>query len=1346
MKITLPFAVTFLLFLSMAPTQILSQCQNNEVILNTNSAQFAEEMSYELLDEDDNIVFSFQGNSNFTTHIDTLCLDDGCYLLKSYDSYGDGWNGGSLNLSWSGDSITIALLDGFEGFQYFGINQTDCVPAVTGCTDPSSYNYNPLASEDDGSCLNLEDLLYLQQWDTLSAGGPKDNRINFVVQNRGVNNPDDNFESLEDMVDALGETFLPAFDISSGSAKTPYAQYKNFFNIYAAYWEDAPTQEEWWSFDIIKNLRDEVFLPWSNDETGWATWFSITQFGGGGGAGLNREERVGDGLIFGAGWETLLHEFGHTMPGLLDEYSASGEWSNGQCWETGNTTGNTVRDEIPWRKWIDPEAPLPTPYTGEYENSIGAFEGAMTNYFGCHRPTAKGCYMGAGGFGEGYGQDLCSPCAQRTVCFLYKYVNVIENPLPEEQNLNVTGTETITFSADVLAPQPNTQKYEWFLNGKRIASNTTSIDVTFGNCPSYELKLAVTDTTELVRYDEKFDEFYPKPYKEHIWNIEQEDVDTYDLAVSTEVTNTDCSGDANGSITLNPTMGLAGYSFWIAGEEVQNPITNLSAGSYNVVIADENNCSIEAIVNVNADEILDVNICSVFEEGTGWNVSATSENENTADIILNWPDGSSDWAVFGLDDGTYELTASLNGCSVVIPFALEYTGTELSASVDKYPSSTEASNGAIYVDVEGGEPNYHIQWFEKLMADQTDDNLDQISTSGTTWGHEPEMAFDNDLNTKWLHTVSNDAWIGYQFEEATTVAYYTITSADDVPERDPLDWVFQGSNDGLNWDDLDTRLGEHFPQRKQQRRFSIAQPSLYSYYRLYVNSSAGENQIQLQELEFIAVDPSAPFEYNPIFDDVFSRTGLAPGAYKYEIWDESTSCAEDQILISLFDAFTTDDIEVVKLNNCSVGIGNFDPDYEYYWLSDEIGSAILGSGPTFTPPYKGNFYAASAQKETNLLSSNRKGFAITKPTTPDVEEVEAGILGVVDPKENEIYLWYRESDCGAPSIHVGETYEPGEIDADFYVAALSTQTFPDPIDPTTIPGLKLRMDAADLDGDGFIDVPAPPTGSLYDWKFSTGQEWSQGNWFALRGNYQNGLGIADFATIWLQGMNENVSGFQTVIMAYKENALSWAETAPMQAISSLMPRHSDDSQLYSSTAPATTLNGSTYLNGQLVDPLNTANPMEFCVLGSVFTEPSSNGIFYTDVHWEGKVGEMLVYETALTDEEMKGVSEFLRRKWIAKADLESNRRKITWDGVSVSVHEIDAEDKSISIYPNPTTQLISISSTDKMLGKIELFDASGKIVKSTTAETAQYEMNLSELNAGTYFLKVAKTVQLVIKL
>ena len=82
-----------------------------------------------------------------------------------YDSYGDGWQGGSYELFDSlGNIISSGDLQGnyFFGSIVFSVN-SNC--AVVGCTCPTATNFNPTAAIDDTSCQFISDnITLLSNW------------------------------------------------------------------------------------------------------------------------------------------------------------------------------------------------------------------------------------------------------------------------------------------------------------------------------------------------------------------------------------------------------------------------------------------------------------------------------------------------------------------------------------------------------------------------------------------------------------------------------------------------------------------------------------------------------------------------------------------------------------------------------------------------------------------------------------------------------------------------------------------------------------------------------------------------------------------------------------------------------------------------------------------------------------------------------------------------------------------------------------------------------------------------------------------------------------------------------
>lgn len=110
---------------------------------------------------------------------------------------------------------------------------------------------------------------------------------------------------------------------------------------------------------------------------------------------------------------------------------------------------------------------------------------------------------------------------------------------------------------------------------------------------------------------------------------------------------------------------------------------------------------------------------------------------------------------------------------------------------------------------------------------------------------------DNTSATKYL-TFHNAGWVQYQAPGQYKVSSYSITSANDAPERDPLNWTLQGSNNGTSWTTIDTRTAEDFPSRLQRRVFNISNTTAFSYYRFNFTNNSG-TILQVAEVELFGI-------------------------------------------------------------------------------------------------------------------------------------------------------------------------------------------------------------------------------------------------------------------------------------------------------------------------------------------------------------------------------------------------------------------------------------------------------------------------------------------------------------
>jgi len=194
--------------------------------------------------------------------------------------------------------------------------------------------------------------------------------------------------------------------------------------------------------------------------------------------------------------EIALHEIGHTLAGLGDEYDTP---AINEAMETPNTTQETQRNLIRWHDWILDSTPIPTPEDPlVYGDVIGLFEGAEYHPIGWYRPKYQ-CKMNV------LGNPFCEVCAEALVIGIYERLSLIETTTPgTAESVTLTTAETKNFSITMLQPNVSTISSQWFLDGQAVAGVTGDFLVVHGAAlatGTHILDVQVHDNTELVRND-----------------------------------------------------------------------------------------------------------------------------------------------------------------------------------------------------------------------------------------------------------------------------------------------------------------------------------------------------------------------------------------------------------------------------------------------------------------------------------------------------------------------------------------------------------------------------------------------------------------------------------------------------------------------------------------------------------------------------------------------------------------------------------------------------------------------------------------------------------------------------
>jgi hypothetical protein len=203
--------------------------------------------------------------------------------------------------------------------------------------------------------------------------------------------------------------------------------------------------------------------------------------------------------------------------------------------------------------------------------------------------------------------------------------------------------------------------------------------------------------------------------------------------------------------------------------------------------------------------------------------------------------------------------------------------------------------------------------------------------------------FDNVLgpgNAKWCcgseaPVVGDPIWVEAQFGLPYFLTQFTVSSANDVPARDPTHWAIQGSNDGVNYETIYEHEGSSFwTERLQVIRFDAGdefpeQETAYQIFRhVTFNTESWPNgaYYQVGEIELFGELAVTPGDFN---DD--GAIDLADYAILQENFNESFS----------FDvAFSRGDMD----GDGTVGLGDFAAFRDVYLAGGAAAAAVPEPG------------------------------------------------------------------------------------------------------------------------------------------------------------------------------------------------------------------------------------------------------------------------------------------------------------------------------------------------------------------------------------------------------------------
>lgn len=243
------------------------------------------------------------------------------------------------------------------------------------------------------------------------------------------------------------------------------------------------------------------------------------------------------------------------------------------------------------------------------------------------------------------------------------------------------------------------------------------------------------------------------------------------IVVSTPVvTNVDCFGNTNGSISVTATGGTGNITYAIGNEtNVTGMFSNLAAGTYNLSVTDANDCETTLdIIVTQPDELVGI-VDAVFNincAGTGTGAIDFGATGGTADFTFTLNGMSNNDGLFeNLAPGDYTATiVDANGCTASATANIEESdglGVNILALNDV--TCNGDTDGSVILEANGGSGNYTY-----TIGDDTNDTGEFSNL--TPGDYTASLTDDLDCSTTIDFTISEPETITISVEVTMPIA------------------------------------------------------------------------------------------------------------------------------------------------------------------------------------------------------------------------------------------------------------------------------------------------------------------------------------------------------------------------------------------------------------------------------------------------------------------------------------------------------------------------------------------------------------------------------------------------